>query len=231
MKYLILLSIFLIPFASAIQFSPTSLEFNLEKNQISCKHINFQIESTNTLKDAWAQSTSLPWTITSFQTGSQELSLALSYPTEINPEEKEIQLCLSGAVPGEYHGALIFREDEIGNSVVQFAIWLKVNINKETGEPKNESSGQSTSKKPKHSSSSGSYRGSNSVIISGTNKDESEKKFQEINFDIPQEKIKLDSKAKKEVKTQTTPALLFIIPIILILLLLLFIPKRKRIPY
>ena len=129
MRKIFLFFILLIPITSALEFFPASLQFDLEKNQISCKKINFEIESPATVRDAWAQSSLEQWSITNFKTNSQEHEIQLSYPSEINPEQKELEFCVSGSKPGEYKGALVFRQEKIGNSIVQFAVWLKLSIN------------------------------------------------------------------------------------------------------
>lgn len=201
----LILLLALIPFASAIQFSPTSLEFSLEKNQISCKKINFQIESPTTLKDTWAKSPSEDWSIINFKTTAQENSLELSYPSEISPEEKEIEVCLSGASPGEYKGALVFRENEIGNSIVQFAIWLKVNIE-----------GEIEQEETRPSSSKSSGGGKSSGIIWRSEQPNQQKYIQPISFTPPQKEIKLNSPQTKQTPAPINKIVLTVLPIILL---------------
>jgi hypothetical protein len=214
MKIALFIFLFLIPLTSAIQFSPTSLEFNLEKNQVGCKNINFQIESQTTVHDTWAESQYSAWSITNFQTSSQEHGIDIDYASQINSDQEKIEVCLSGSTPGDYKGALIFREGEVGNSVVQFAVWLKVSI---SGETEEKSSGSSH-----HSSSS-----SNAVLVSGTNSPEPKPTTQQLSFNFPQEEIRLNSQAKQQNHSSANSILWIILPAIPIILLLFLILIRR----
>ncbi|MBU0907359.1 MAG: hypothetical protein KKD18_06835 [Nanoarchaeota archaeon] len=222
MKKIILFFLLFIPLVSAIQFSPTSLEFNLGTNQVACKNVYFQVESSTTLRDAWAQSSSSPWTITNFQTSSQELGLELSYPSEVNSGQGEIQLCLSGSQAGDYKGALIFRQGETGSSIVQFAVWLKASIAPSNNLPQEESPSSS-----KTSKSSGSYHGSNTVLVPGINPTKPENTLQKINYNLSQEEIKLNKPSSiKGTSSSMVPILLITLLVILIILFLFVILIR-----
>jgi hypothetical protein len=223
MKVYILTLILLIPITSALQFSPTSLEFSLEKNQISCKEIQFQIESPTTVRDAWAQSSSSPWTISQFQTSSQEHRINVNYPTSLTIDQDRIEICLSGQNPGDYKGALIFREEEQGNSIVQFAIWLKVNV-KETKQEQEEK--PSSSKKSSEKSSSGGTSGILWTSQSTTQKTQSKENFQEISFNFPNEEIQLNKPSKSEAKMLGNQILLILLPIILMTILIFFLIRH-----
>jgi len=225
MRKLIFLILLLIPITSALQFSPTSLEFNLEKNQISCKKINFEVESQTTIKDVWAQFSSQEWSISNFQTSSQTHGISISYPNEINPNQKEIEVCLSGSKPGSYRGTLVFRQGEVGNSIVQFAVWLKVSISGETNERPIEN-------KTSSSKSSGSSGGSSNNIVwtSQSSTEPSKENFQEINYNFPQNEIKLSSKNTNPLPQQNklAPSLLLALSMLLIIFLVLLFVKAKR---
>jgi len=215
----IILAILLIPLASAIQFYPPSLEFNLEKNQVLCKKINFQINQLTEIRDIWAKNFSEKWSISNFETSRMLHELNLVYPEKISPEENEIELCLSGSKPGNYKGALLFRESEIGNSVIQFAIWLKVLIKDE--EPLMQQEKNNTKKHSERSKNSGSSSGK--VWTSESLPTENRiQKIQQLNYQIPQEKIKLSSKISMS-KENDFSIILFIGASIIIVLALFFI--------
>lgn len=216
----IVLIFLLIPSITAIQFSPSSLEFDLEKNKVACKTINFQTEYFITSKDVWAEDSSSPWKISSFQTSSQQHEIGITYPTEINPTQNEAQVCLSGSTPGDYKGALIFRQEKVGNSVIQFAIWLKVHVEGDGDEQPEEIEDEKPSSSSSHSRSSSS----GTVWTSSQEAAQSKEKVQELGFNFPNEEIKLNKPSPtEETQMQITPILLMIFPAALIILLLFII--------
>ncbi|MBU0760247.1 MAG: hypothetical protein KJ600_06335 [Nanoarchaeota archaeon] len=217
LRRLSILIILLIPSITAIQFSPSSLEFNLEKNQVACKTINFQTEYFIISQDLWAEDSSSPWKISSFQTSSQQHEIEITYPAEINPTQNEARVCLSGSTPGDYKGALIFSQEKVGNSVVQFAIWLKVSISDEED------------KEPSSSSSHSRSSSSGIVWTSAQETTSPEEKVQGLGFTIPENKIKLNKpSSKEETQMQIAPILLSIFPIVLTIGLV-FLLTQKRI--
>lgn len=212
MKLVLLALLFLIPLTSAIQFSPTSLEFNLEKDEGACKKINFNIETPTTIKDAWAQSPSTSWSILDFQTSAQEHEISINYQPRVNPDEKETEICLSGSKPGNYNGAIIFRQRETGNSVIQFAVWLKVNIKEET-------------KKPIKNTTTKKSSGSSGKIW--TSQEEIEKpvteRLKQLSYQTPKEEIKLNSPSNKMSQEENVIPLWILSPIIFTIILFLII--------
>jgi sensor c-di-GMP phosphodiesterase-like protein len=220
------LLILLIPLASAIQFSPTSLEFNLEKEEVLCKKINFQVETPTALSDVWAKNSFEQWSISRFQSSSQEYAIKVWYPEEVNPTQNQIELCLSGSTPGEYHGALVFRQDETGSSIIQFAVWLKVIIKSSDKEL------IKSSDKESHVSggSSGILWTSESLSTQTQSTQTEQKNIQKSSSTIPQEKITLNKRSKNQ--TQSTQnklnqILLIIFPIIMIIALVILLLKRR----
>ncbi len=219
MKKIILALLFL-PLATALQFSPPSLEFNLQVNEIHCKEIYFQIESPATLRDIWAQNISDEFSILNFKTLSQQHKLSPSYPSQISQDQNQIEFCLSGSSPGNYKGALIFREEEFGNTIVQFAVWLNVKI---TGE-----ADKLQEQKPSSSTSKSKSSSSNKNIVYSQQPTEKETTFQPLAFDFPQEEIKLAGKiATNSSKTNPSTILLAALPIILVIALLFLILLRR----
>ena len=79
MKIAILLLILLIPLTTALEFYPTTLEFTLQPNEISCKKIYFELDSPATARDIWALNEEQPWSITNFQTPPTAHKLTLAY--------------------------------------------------------------------------------------------------------------------------------------------------------
>ena len=218
MKKIILALLFL-PLATALQFSPPSLEFNLQVNETHCKEIYFQIDSPATLRDIWAQSISDEFSILNFKTPSQQHKLSLSYPSQISRDQNQIELCLSGSSPGNYKGALLFREEEVGNTIVQFAVWLNVKITGEADKPQEQKPSGSTSRR---SSSS------NTNIVYSQQPTDKEITFQPLAFDFPQEEIKLAGKTSiTSSKTNPSTILLAALPILLIVALLFLILLRR----
>jgi len=129
---------------SATGFSPSSLTFNLNKNSESCQNITITSDSENiTVLDSWAANNNVEWKVSSFNTSSTEHGLTLSYPKELSKSERVIGVCLSGANAGNYKGVLLVREQQVGNSIVQMGIWLKVNISEVISQDTNVNNGNS----------------------------------------------------------------------------------------
>jgi len=216
-KILFLFVALLIPLTVALEFYPSTLEFSLQPNEVACKTIYFQLDSPAKVTDIWASSSEEPWSITDFQTPSITHKLVLTYQKELTTE-KEIQVCLSGSQPGNYKGAILIRQEEVGNSVVQFAVWLKVSIE-----------GQTTPE-PEEQEDSGSSRSRNSgKTISNVQptQESAQTNFQTLGFSLPEEKIKLNQPVKT--KEQIPISYFLIIPaaLIALLIILLFIKLIK----
>ena len=229
LKKAVLFLILLIPLISGLEFSPTSLQFSLEKNETLCKKINFEIESSAAVHDAWAQSSLEQWSITNFKTSSQEHGIKISYPTETNPEEKELQVCISGSKSGDYRGALIFREEKVGNSIVQFGVWLKLHINASSTEddkPKPPEDDDEDSGNSGHSHRSSSSSQTVFYVPQNTSKVYD---FQTLSFPITQEKIRLNQPQKEIAVTQQNSAILILtIPVLIVILLIVLMISKKR---
>lgn len=220
MKKILIFFIFLfLTRVSALEFSPPSLQFDLQTDQQTCKSIFLKLDSEATLSDSWAQNPSQEWSVTNFRTSHQQLQIQVSYPQTISSSQQEVQVCISGANTGDYKGALIFNQEKVGNSIVQFVVWLKVSISGTTQQP--------TQEQTKKSSSSGGNRGIVEYSIIENTKPLQE--VQPLSFETPQEKIKLSNRAKKTnqqinslpIILMSTTALMFLI------LFLLIITNRK----
>ena len=126
----ITLTLFVLNAIQAVGFSPSSLTFDLGKNQEGCKMITIDSDSEKiTVSDSWAENESVEWKVSSFNTSSDEHEITINYDNELSIDEREVEVCLSGRKLGEYHGVLLFKEEQQGNSVVQLGVWLKVLIN------------------------------------------------------------------------------------------------------
>ncbi|MCX6748711.1 MAG: hypothetical protein NT076_03830 [Candidatus Pacearchaeota archaeon] len=121
---------FMVSSVSAIGFSPTSLIFNLSINQQACGIIHLSSDSPMiTVFDNWAENKSVNWSVYNFQTPASAHNLTLTYPKNLTLDMREVEVCLKGSTPGEYHGVIIFRQAQEGNSIIQLGIWLKAIIN------------------------------------------------------------------------------------------------------
>lgn len=131
MKFFIFLLflVFLMGNILAFEFSPTQIDMNLEKNQQDCKTITLTSDSdTIQIYDKWAENKDLDWNVNLFRTEASSQGLSLTYPSELLLKQREFQVCISGSKEGEYHGVLLLKEEQKGNSIMQMAIWLKIRI-------------------------------------------------------------------------------------------------------
>jgi len=124
------------PLVCALGFSPANLVYIVGQNQELCQHI--QIESSSeiiTVEDAWAENPDIEWKVDLFEHSALDHGLTISYPTELSLEERDIEVCISGAELGEYHGATIIREQQEGDSISRAVVWLKVVVEEYVPEP------------------------------------------------------------------------------------------------
>ena len=220
MKFLIFLFVFLcITQTSALEFSPTNLEFNLTKNQQVCKKIFFTLDSGTTISDFWAGNENVPWSVTQFQTSAQDLGININYPIQISSDQTQTEICISGTRAGNYRGVLIFKQGEQGNSIVQFGVWIKLLISEEilqeTPEIENE---------PRRRS-----RNSNGGINRVVQEEKQQQNFQEIDFDFPEEKIELgNSISEKSIEKQNSLIQIFaILSVVVVFMILIFLVVKK----
>lgn len=167
---------------SALEFSPANLEFNLEKNEVGCKKVFFELETSAKLTDVWADNFNDEWSLSDFKTASSELGVQMNYPSEVSSEKKEAEICVSGSKVGNYKGAIIFRQEKVGNSVVQFAVWIKLFV---SGQNDEEDSDDDSDGGHSRSSSGQNYQ------TSWSNYSRPVLNFEEINLPIYEEKISL----------------------------------------
>lgn len=121
---------------SSFSFSPTDLSFNLKPNEEECQKITIESESEIVaLSDKWAESKDQSWSVGGFKTEASLYDIFIYYPLELSKTEREFEVCLSGETLGEYHGVLVLKEEQVGNSIIQMGVWLKVIIS-ETGKIK-----------------------------------------------------------------------------------------------
>ncbi len=161
MKYffIFLFSIFFITGVLATGFSPSSLTFNLAKGEEQCQSIHLDSDSSKiSVIDVWAESSDSEWKISEFKTSSSEHNIIINYPKELSAIQRDVSICVTGKKVGEYHGAIIFKQQQEGNSVIQLAVWLKVIVD---GESASKSSSSS-------SSSSGGGRGASTSTKSSS---------------------------------------------------------------
>ena len=114
---------------TATGFSPSSLTFNLNPNQEDCKTITIDSESeTITISDNWAENKDIEWKVSLFNKSAEYHGISINYDNELSLDERQAEVCLSGNQIGEYHGVLLLREEQQGNSIIQMGVWLKVII-------------------------------------------------------------------------------------------------------
>src|SRR3989344_4106306 len=116
--------LFLITGVSASGFSPSSLIFEMSKNEQECQNIYLSSESSKIfVSDVWAENENSEWMVKNFKKSPSEHGLSVSYDKDLGIDEREVKVCISGVDDGEYHGAIVFREEQEGDSIVQMAVW------------------------------------------------------------------------------------------------------------
>lgn len=124
-----ILAILLVNFVSASSFSPSSLTFNLNPGQKQCQSISITSDSsTITINDMWATDKSVAWKVSLFTSSASSHSISIDYPTSLSINQRTVSVCVSGTEIGEYHGVILMKEGQVGNSIVQMGVWLKVVI-------------------------------------------------------------------------------------------------------
>ena len=185
--FFFILILFSTSLIQAVGFSPTSLTFELEQNQEECKMITITSDSeTITILDSWAENKDIEWKVGLFDTDASLHGISLDYPSEILLDERNVEVCLSGSNLGEYHGVLILKEEQQGNSIIQFGVWLKVLINEQQEVSPQELSSEENSGSSNNAPSSG---GSADIKNSTTTTNESEKEIVESNSGTNEENI------------------------------------------
>jgi len=113
----------------ATGFSPSSLIFSLEAGVEGCQTITITTESeTVAINDSWAENKEVEWKISSFNTTAEEHQIDIDYPSQIQSPENKVEVCVSGSELGEYHGAMLLKEEQKGNSIIQMGIWIKLTV-------------------------------------------------------------------------------------------------------
>ena len=126
----------------AVGFSPSSLTFDLNKGEQSCQVITLSSDSeTIAVSDKWAENKDIEWKVGLFNSNASDFSIFINYPKELSIDEREVEVCLSGSQIGEYHGVLLMKEEQEGNSIIQMGIWLKVIISEPPAQTSSGSSG------------------------------------------------------------------------------------------
>ena len=210
---------------SALQFSPSILNFQTNQNKQSCKEIFFVLDSQATLSDTWAENENIPWRITQFTKSAQDHEIQLSYPVQISAEQTTIEVCLTPLKAGNYRGALVFRQGQTGNSIVQFVVWLNASVSEDNIPPPDSDDDDNEG----GSSSSRSRNSNNNVYQSLTTPQTQVQNFEELDFQMSEEKIELNNKNTNRIarKSYLAPLLLVAIAGMLIILFIFLIALRK----
>jgi hypothetical protein len=125
---ILILLILLTPLTTALEFYPSSFDITLQPGQQTCRTVFFELDAPAKINDEWGSSPTTPWSVVGFNTPASEHEIQISYPEEISQDDTQAQFCIFGTDPGEYRGALVFRQNQVGTSVVQFAVWIKLTI-------------------------------------------------------------------------------------------------------
>lgn len=127
--FFIFVFVIMINVVGAVGFSPSSLTFNLQRGEQSCQVITLSSDSeTITVSDKWAENKDVEWKVSLFNNSASDFGISINYLKEISINEREVEVCLLGSQVGEYHGVMILKEEQEGNSIIQMGIWLKVII-------------------------------------------------------------------------------------------------------
>lgn len=125
-------ALFLIVNVSASGFSPTSLIFNLSPNEQSCQKITITSDSSKIIiEDKWAENKDVEWQTTKFNEYASYHGISINYPLELS-DERVFEVCVSGSDTGEYHGVILIKEEQVGNSIIQMGVWVKLIVSDET---------------------------------------------------------------------------------------------------
>ncbi len=130
-------------FVSASGFSPTSLIFNLSPNEKSCQTITVTSDSEKIIiNDGWAENKNVEWKVSLFNGTAGYHKLTISYPKELT-SQRTAEVCLSGEKTGEYHGVILIKEAQVGNSIIQMGVWVKATISGTPASPTSTSASSS----------------------------------------------------------------------------------------
>jgi len=107
-------------------FSPSKIVKELEIGEESCQMITVNSDSAISISDKWAEDEEVEWKVGLFDTSAEEHGININYDNELSEDERELEVCMSGERAGEYHGVLLLREEQKGNSIVQMGVWIKL---------------------------------------------------------------------------------------------------------
>jgi hypothetical protein len=136
-----------LPMITATGFSPSSIIFNLTQNQGECQVITITSSSSLiTISDKWAENKDVNWSVSKFNTSASDLGITINYPANLTTA-RSLDVCVSGSVNGEYHGVILMREQQQGNSIIQMGVWIKLTVNEkqETQQTQNQNQQQGSS--------------------------------------------------------------------------------------
>jgi hypothetical protein len=222
--FLFLFFIFLVNGISASSFSPSSLIFELTPGEQDCKTISVSSDSeVISVSDVWAENKDVEWKINLFQSSAESLGININYLSEISSEQGEVKVCVSGINQGEYHGAIILKEEQQGNSIVQMGVWLKLTISEVKENTQNSNSGGNSGSSGSSSSSGSS--GGNLELQDSEDEEESLKGELE---ELENQEIKDSLITGGVIGGIKTKNILFSVIIIGSVLIALFLVRRRK---
>lgn len=218
---------------AAASFSPSNLVYVLEKNEEACQIITLESDSPRIeVFDFWGENKDVEWEVNNFRTSASVHGLSLNYDEELSTNEREVEVCVSGNKLGEYRGAIILKQAQEGNSVVQLAVWLKVIIEDEIEQDRN--SGERASAQQSNSagsSSSSSNAGNSNGNIQDT-QEVQENNFQELGAgNVKENNLEITGSVVEVPEKKSKGVFVAIAVIFLVGVVSMIIYKKNKKPY
>ncbi|MBT4135962.1 hypothetical protein HOD75_01190 [archaeon] len=115
-------------FVLATGFSPSEIVEEINVGEEICQIINVNSDSSISITDKWAESVDVEWKSGLFESSAVDHGININYDNELDVDEREVEVCMSGSVIGEYHGIILLSQEQQGNSIVQMGVWVKLTI-------------------------------------------------------------------------------------------------------
>jgi hypothetical protein len=165
MRWLIVfIFLILISTAGAVQISisPGELDFNANSMEVVCKQatVYFSEEVLVTGEDRWANLSIVSRNLNDYKYTAENIGISISYPKDVNQNNKKINICVGGIKNGVYQGALIYSTD----STAGVGAWITVNIGNSALLPYSKNSNNSSSPPSTTDSSTQDQSGDNQAI-------------------------------------------------------------------
>jgi hypothetical protein len=165
-------------------FSPSSLIYEVGVDEEMCSDLSVSSDSEVILvSDAWASDESVDWKVSNFESEASSHGLDVSYDSELSVDERDLEVCVSGSELGEYHGVLLLKEQQEGNSIVQMGVWMKVNVGESEALPSDASRLEPSASEGSGGSGSGSVTRDEEPVVEIEEVEAVEEEFEEETFE------------------------------------------------